>query len=112
MTWLSQILSNNVRGCGIRSLHKVAVPAKAGIQGRSFCRPPWAPACAGATESNSRSSLALDRHRDTLAAVVFAAALGDARRLAAAFAQVIELGAPHRAAAHHLDLGDTRRMQR
>ena len=47
-----------------------------------------------------------------LAAVVVAAALGDARRLAAAAAQVIELGAPHGAAAHHLDRGDARRMQR
>src|SRR5579862_1110020 len=50
--------------------------------------------------------------RDAFAAVVLAAALGDAGRFAAAAAQVIELGAAHVAAAHHLDRGDARRMQR
>ena len=39
-------------------------------------------------------------------------ALGDAGRLAAAIAQVIELGAPHLAAAHHLDRVDVRRIDR
>src|SRR5712692_7165558 len=37
--------------------------------------------------------------------------LGDARRLAAAAAQVIELGAAHLAAAHHLDRIDHRRIE-
>src|SRR6185503_17868733 len=39
-------------------------------------------------------------------------ALEDARRLAAAAAQVIELGAAHLAAAQHLDLGDVGRVDR
>src|SRR5215467_12101034 len=39
-------------------------------------------------------------------------ALDDARRLAAASAQVIELGAAHLAAAHHLDRVDHRRIER
>src|SRR5271170_6485486 len=38
--------------------------------------------------------------------------LGDARRLAAAAAQIIELGAANLAAAHHLDRVDHRRIQR
>src|SRR6185437_4838911 len=41
-----------------------------------------------------------------------ARALGDARRLAGQAAQVIELGAPHLAAAHHLDRRDARRVER
>jgi hypothetical protein len=39
-------------------------------------------------------------------------ALEDARRLAAAAAQIIELGAAHLAAAQHLDLGDVGRVDR
>src|SRR5262249_5379108 len=39
-------------------------------------------------------------------------ALGDARRLAAAAAQVIELGAADLAAAHQLDAGDPRAVER
>src|SRR5437588_778211 len=50
--------------------------------------------------------------RDPLAAVVFAAALGDARRLAPAAAQVVQLGTPHRPAPHHLDRADPRRIER
>src|ERR1700733_7454262 len=38
--------------------------------------------------------------------------LDDARRLAAASAQIIELGAPHLAAPHHLDRVDHRRIKR
>src|SRR5207244_6763489 len=85
MTWLSQILSNNVRGCAIWGCSR----------GLGFGFGGGGPG-----------------HRDPLAAVVFAAALGDARRLAAAAAQVIELGAPHRAAAHDLDRADPRRIER
>src|SRR3569623_959490 len=40
------------------------------------------------------------------------AALGDARRLAGTAAQVIELGATHRALADHFDLVDVRRLDR
>src|SRR5271155_4356520 len=46
------------------------------------------------------------------AARVFASAFGDARRFAPAAAQVIKLGAPHVAAAHYLDRGDARRVER
>src|SRR5262249_31954511 len=59
------------------------------------------------------------RHRSTpsllgfgLAAQAVARAFGDARRLAGAAAQVIELGPPHRAAPHHVDRGDPRRIER
>src|SRR3954471_18298761 len=38
--------------------------------------------------------------------------LGDARRLAPAATQVIQLGTAHRAAAHHLDAGDARAVER
>src|ERR1700704_3037063 len=48
----------------------------------------------------------------TLVADVERHLLGDARRLAAAAAQVIELGAAHRAAAHHLDAGEARAVER
>src|SRR4029450_11973412 len=40
------------------------------------------------------------------------AALGDTGRLAAAAAEIIELGAAHGAAAHHLDRIDDRRIER
>src|SRR5688572_29104988 len=39
-------------------------------------------------------------------------ALGDTRRFAAAAAEIIELGAAHRAAAHDLDRIDDRRIER
>ena len=39
-------------------------------------------------------------------------ALRDARRLAGPAAQVVQLRAPHAAAAHHLDLGDLRAVER
>src|SRR5262249_2387571 len=45
-------------------------------------------------------------------ALTFSGPLGDARRLAAAAAQVIELGAAHLAAAHDLDRVDHRRIER
>src|SRR6185437_15193496 len=51
-----------------------------------------------------------DRH--PLAAVVLAASLGDARRLAATGAQVIQLGAPDGAAAYDVNRADARRIER
>src|SRR4051794_7504851 len=45
-------------------------------------------------------------------AALLATALGDARRLAGAPAQVIELGAADLAAAHDLDRGQARRVER
>src|ERR1700730_7780058 len=83
MTWLTQILSNKVRGCAI-----------------------------GGCSRNSGFGFGGPGDRDPFAAIVLAAALGDARRLAAAAAQVIQLGPPHVAAAHHLDRADARRVER
>src|SRR5205807_2423289 len=78
-----------------------------GPQGRAFALDPR---LRGSDDMLLR--LAVRRYGDALAAVVLAAAFGDAGRLAAALAQVIQLGTPHRAAAHHLDRGDARRVQR
>src|ERR1700730_5922207 len=83
MTWLSQILSNKVRGCAI-----------------------------GGCSRNSGFGFGGPGDRDPFAAIVLAAALGDARRLAPAAAQGIELGPPSRAAAHDLDRADARRVER
>src|SRR5690606_5703622 len=54
----------------------------------------------------------LERFADEILLAGAAAALGDAGRLAAAFAQVIELGAADLAPAHHFDAVDGRREQR
>src|SRR5258707_6754791 len=83
MTWLSQILSNKVRGCAISGV----------LQRLGF-------------------GFGGSRDRDPFAAIVLAAAFGDPRRLAPAAAQIIELGPPHRAAAHDLDRADPRRIER
>src|SRR5712671_3380045 len=85
MTWLSQILSNKVRGCAISGV----------LQRLGF----------GFGGGGSRD-------RDPFAAIVLAASFGDPRRLAPAAAQVIQLGPPHRAAAHDLDRADPRRIER
>src|SRR5258708_967994 len=85
MTWLSQILSNKVRGCAISGV----------LQRLGF----------GFGAGGSRD-------RDPFAAIVLAAAFGDPRRLAPAAAQIIELGPPHRATAHDLDRADPRRGER
>src|SRR3979490_1014344 len=70
---------------------------------RAEARPP---AAARRTDGGQR----LFRHRFFAAAVLLA--LADAGRLAAQTAQVIQLGAPDLAAAHHLDRVDHRRIQR
>src|SRR6266540_152842 len=88
MTWLSQILSNSVRGCAIGGYSRGSGFGVSGFAGGG------------------------PGDRDAFAAIVFATALGDARRLAPAAAQVIQLRAPHRAAAHHLDRADARRVER
>src|SRR5579859_6974231 len=83
--WLSQILSNSVRGLVISTIPSpISLRRGAGV-GRAGFR---------------------------LAAGALAAALDDARRLAGAAAQVVELGAPDLATAHHLDRGDTWRVER
>src|SRR5258708_29471287 len=84
MTWLSQILSNNVRGCAILGCSR----------GLRF-------GCGGGGSGD----------RDPLAAGIFAAALGDARLFAPEAAQIIKFGAPYRAAAHNLDRADPRRVE-
>src|SRR5260370_34420264 len=84
MTWLSQILSKNVRGCAILGCSR-------GL-GFGF----------GGGGSGDR---------DPLAAGIFAAALGDARLFAPETAQIIKFGAPHRTAAHNLDRADARRVE-
>src|SRR5258708_2078993 len=89
MTWPSQILSNSVRGWAMRVLQWSKVSERSAVALRR-CGP-----CGGA-----------------FAADVFASALGDACRFTATAAQVIELGASDRTAAHHLDRGDARRMER
>src|SRR5579864_3034841 len=80
MTWASQILSNNVFGCGI-----------------------------GATPGKSRLRFGFG---GGFALQLVARALGDACRAPGAAAQVIELGAPDRAAPYHLDCSDARRIER
>src|SRR5271169_4415021 len=82
MTWASQILSNSVLGCGIGP-----TPGKSGL----------------GVGSGLGSGFALQ---------LVTRALGDARGAAGAAAQIIELGAPHRAAPDHLDRGDARRIKR
>src|ERR1700682_988945 len=85
MTWLSQILSNSVRGCAI-----------------------WG--CSRGLGFGFGGGGAGDR--DALAAGIFATALGDARLFAPETAQIIKFGAPYRAAAHDLDRADPRRVER
>src|SRR5579862_2182911 len=119
MTWLSQILSNRVRGWAMRVLPYQAVSVR--LLPRSAPRDddPFAVIASEAKQSRSASRTATGlgvgvggrTGRGALAAGVLAPALGDARRFAPAAAQVIELGAAHVAAAHHLDRGDARRMQ-
>src|SRR5215469_3491778 len=87
MTWLSQILSNNVRGLGIDVLPTRSVVAGGGCGSRC-------------------------RRRFGFAAELVARAFGDARRLAGAATQVIELGATNGPAPHDLDRGDARRIKR
>src|ERR1700757_405772 len=87
MTCASQILSNRVRALGIGVLPKKSVVAVGGGRCSSGCR-------------------------FGLAAQLVARALGDARRLPGAPAQVVELGAPHGTAAHHFDRGDAWRIKR
>ena len=71
---------------------------------------PDKPAFSVAPAGLRQDFLSSPRHVRRLAAVV--RALGDARRLAAQAAQVIELGAAHLAAAHQLDRVDHRRVER
>src|SRR6185437_14397900 len=87
-TWLSQILSKSVRGFAITSS-----PVRPSLEARLPERLLLAAAVGGRI-----AGLAL--------------ALGNARRLAGAAAQVVELGAPHRALAHDLDHRDARRVER
>src|SRR5689334_17886379 len=89
-TWLSQILSKSVRG-------RCAIPCSLAL-GRLLGRRLHRPLRAAMDDRLGRGRLA--------------AALGDARRLAGAAAQVIELGPPHPAAAHHLDGAEARRVKR
>src|SRR5262249_36969410 len=113
------------RGCAVCSLFKtlasctfIVMPAKAGVQGLRFRRLPWVPAFARTTreERCNADMVRLRRRRFRLAARTlgarFALALGDARLLAGAAAEIIELGAANGAFAHHLDRDDARRIER
>src|SRR5947207_15901691 len=111
MTWLSQILSNRVRGWAMHMLQYLKSPSVA--VGLAALSPPnrhlvgWVE---GSETHHQRRNpilrVARDRCRGAFAADVFAPALGDARRFAPAAAQIIELGAPDVAAAHDLNRGD------
>src|SRR5438477_5739524 len=71
------------------------------------------PACAGHDERRAAAAASLRRvGLGGLGLVRTLLALGDARRLAAPAAQIIQLGAPHLAAAHELDRIDHRRIER
>src|SRR6185503_16994673 len=112
MTWLSQILSNRVRG-------RVIAATPDWIYCRRDCVPALAMTQQGASlrgmqrRSNLGKPLRLGFGRGAaLAAVVVAAALGDARRLATAAAQIVELRPSYGAAADDLDRSDARRVQR
>src|SRR5579885_3887062 len=99
MTWLSQILSNKVRGCAIILLHQsLAMPAEPGIQGRCLAACPGPRYCGGDAQRHCTRDLCfgLGAGGAALAPIIVAPALGDAGRLAAAAAQVIELGPAHR----------------
>src|SRR5690349_10803154 len=111
MTWLSQILSNRVRGWAMRvlqSLVNIVVGFAPLSHPTGFLR-------MGRAERSPSTSVETDlcvgRRRAAFTAGIFAAALGDACRFAPAAAQVIELGAAHIAAAHDLDRGDARRVE-
>src|SRR5208282_2026173 len=90
-TWLSQILSYRVRGPAMAASSSVA----------------WSLLLRG-VGGGFRRRVRCDR----VVADMERGFLGDARRLAAAAAQIIQLGAPHRAAPHHLDAGDPRAVER
>ena len=98
---------------GARLGHHRAPSFPAVMVGRDLGHPrddAWLPGARPGRTSRHASLSAATRARSRRLSL--AAALGDAGRLAAAAAQVIELGAPHVAAAHDLDRGDARRMQR
>src|SRR4051812_7270032 len=131
-TWLPQILSKSVRGfamvqCpisvrGVAGLGHYrrggACPARLSHR-RDAGRASPAPtntlreARPGGEASAFLRRLLRGGGRGRLAGgAVLAAALLDARRLAGAAAQVIELGAAHLAAAHDLDRGEAGRVER
>src|SRR5262249_4976233 len=89
----SQILSYSVRGLDILDTHDITARVQRSRPARESLRP-----------------LLLGAH--LLGAFAGILALDDARRLAAPAAQIIELGAPHLAAADDLDRIDHRRIQR
>src|SRR5580704_12898740 len=95
MTWFSQILSKRVRGGAIDSLRLIGFLGGAGHLGDRF----------GLGLHARARSFGPGPHAVT-------GTFGDARPLAGEAAQVIELGAPHHAAAHHIDRGDAGRIQR
>src|SRR5947199_3475639 len=83
MTWLSQILSKRVRGGAITENPFNELALASAGRRRLGCR---SRACPGA--------------------------LGDARRLTRAAAQIIEFRSSDHAATHHLDRGDPGRIER
>src|SRR5216684_2398964 len=93
-TWLSQILSKRVRGL------LMSFPSFRGVSRASTI----AILLACGTPGGRRFRCRLRRR--------IAGALGDPRGLAGQAAEVIELGAPHLAAAHDLDRREARRVER